>query len=120
MTESDVGKTVLMKASAAGWRMFRNNVGAGTLVGKGFVRWGLCNESSKMNAALKSSDYIGIRPIIITQEMVGMTIGQFVSIETKRSGWSFNANDAHEVAQQAWINLINKLGGYAKFSTGDL
>lgn len=118
--ESDVAKRVLIKASALGMRLFRNNVGAGKLSNGSFVRWGLCNESKQQNSVMKSGDFIGIRPVVITPDMVGKTIGQFVSIETKRTGWVYDSRDEHQVAQAAWINLINKLGGYACFSTGEL
>ena len=84
------------------------------------MRFGLCNDSHKLNAKLKSSDIIGINPVLITQAHVGATIGQFMSIEEKRPGWVFNPNDKHEEAQAAWLTLVARLGGFATFSTGEL
>ena len=109
---------IRLQASKRGWRLWRNNVGAGVLKTGGFIRWGLANESAAMNNAVKSSDLIGIRPILITQEHVGKVIGQFVAIEVKHSMWKFNKKDNREKAQKVFLDLINKLGGYAIFSTG--
>jgi hypothetical protein len=51
--------------------------------------------------------------------MVGRVIGQFICREVKKTGWTYKATD-REKAQQNWINLINKLGGDAAFTTGEL
>lgn len=81
------------------------------------IRWGLCNDSHQLNAKIKSSDLIGIMPVLITTAMVGSTIGQFIAVETKRPGWSYKGDD-HEVAQLAWLQLIASKGGVSMFSTG--
>lgn len=81
------------------------------------IRWGLCNDSSKLNAKVKSSDLIGIMPVLITPGMVGTTIGQFIAVETKKPGWKYAGND-HELAQLAWLELIAGKGGVSMFSTG--
>ena len=117
--ETKIQTELRVLASKRGWRLWRNNRGCGKLDSGNFVRFGLANDSPAVNHVLKSSDLIGIRPVYITPAHVGQTLGQFASIEVKQSGWKFNAN-THEVAQLAWINLVNGLGGYAKFSTGDL
>lgn len=117
--ESDNSNLIRINASKLGWRLWRNNVGAGKVDGK-FMRWGLCNDSAILNQQFKSSDLIGIRPVVITQNMVGTTIGQFVSIEVKRPGWRFSGSD-REMAQKRWIDMINKLGGLAFFTNkGDV
>lgn len=121
-SEGDVAKRMLMNLSASGWRLWRNNVGAGLLSdthGKvsGYIRFGLANESSAMNRHVKSGDYIGIRPLLITPNMVGTIVGQFASIETKAPGWVFNPKSPHEVAQERWITLVKLLGGFATFHT---
>lgn len=59
-------------------------------------------------------DLIGIRPVIITPEMVGKKMGQFVGIETKNPNWKFR-NTEHEKEQLKHIELINNLGGLAGF-----
>jgi len=112
MKESNVLQTIRMKASELGWRIFRNNSGALHASNGNFIRFGLGNESFGMNKIIKSGDLIGIRPVLITQEMVGTIIGQFVSLEVKRADWQKRDTD-HEKAQRRWCELINDMGGYA-------
>ena len=70
-----------------------------------------------MNESLKSSDLIGIRPVLIDPTYVGRTLGQFVAIECKRPGWVFG-NTKREQAQHNFLSLIESLGGHGRFSTG--
>ena len=120
MNESDIQNALRIQASREGWRLWRNNVGAGMLDNGSFIRWGLANDSTAVNASVKSGDLIGIRPVIITPSMVGTTIGQFASLEVKRPEWKFNPNNPRDVAQKRWADLVNNLGGYALVSTGSL
>jgi len=119
-TEAHVQNELRIQASCAGWRLWRNNRGAGKMENGNYVRFGLANDSVAMNKKIKSSDLIGIRPILITAGHVGLTIGQFISREVKVSGWRFSEFSEHDTAQLRWIELINALGGDAKFSTGEL
>jgi len=94
-TESDLMKTIQLRASENGSRLFRNNTGKawmgkcikithsgvakvepGDVVVKfaRFVEFGL---------SVGGGDLVGITPIIITPEMVGRTFGQFTNIECK-------------------------------------
>lgn len=102
------------------YSLYRNNVGV--LFNKEGVpvRYGLANTSKKQNEVLKSGDYIGWRRVIITPDMVGCVIAQFVSAETKRLDWTVNMADSHTAAQAAWAHLVNRDGGCAFFTTGDL
>ena len=113
MSESAVLTDIRLAASRLGWRLYRNNKGAGKLENGSFVRWGLCNESAAVGSKIRSADLIGIRPVVITQAMVGQTIGQFVSVEVKAPGWRPSATNEHEIAQRRWATVINELGGYA-------
>ena len=115
--EANVQALVRLEASKRGDRLWRNNVGAGKLENGSFLRWGLCNDSVALNAALKSADLIGIRPIKITPEMVGTTIGQFMSVECKKPSWVYKGTP-REVSQLHWAELIYGLGGYAAIVTG--
>jgi len=117
-SEAAVQQLVRLEASRLGMRLFRNNVGACKDETGRVIRYGLCNDSAQMNKTVKSSDLIGIRPVIITPDMMGHTIGQFVAREVKRPGWSYRGTD-REVAQQAFGQLILKLGGDFKFCTGE-
>ena len=120
MTEDDVKKVILLKASKLGWRLWRNNVGVLKDERGVPIRFGLANTSKAVNGELKSGDLIGIRPVLITPDMVGKVIGQFVSRECKESHWKYNPRDTRDVAQGRWAALVNSLGGDAKVTMGDL
>lgn len=116
-SEAALQTMVRLEAANKGMYLWRNNVGAGHLDNGSFLRWGLANESDKINKVFKSADLIGIRPVTITQTMVGQCIGQFVSREMKKADWKYSGTEA-EVAQLAWANLILANGGDAGFATG--
>ena len=107
-SEAAVQARTRVAVSKLGWRVWRNNVGAGTLQESGtFVRFGLANDSQAVNQSLKSGDLIGIRPG-----------GQFVSLECKPAGWKYTGTP-REVAQAKWAALVRSLGGHARFVTDE-
>lgn len=116
--EARVQDEARLLASKMGWRLFRNNVGVLKDERGVPVRYGICNDSPAMNKRIKSSDLIGIRPVVITQDMVGSTIGQFVAREVKKAGWKYKGTE-HERAQLAFGTLIIGLGGDFKFWNGE-
>lgn len=116
--ENVVQEVARLEASKKGWRLFRNNVGVLKDERGVPVRYGLCNDSPAMNKRIKSSDLIGIRPVVITPDMVGSTIGQFVAREVKKAGWKYKGTE-HEQAQLAFGTLIIGLGGDFKFWNGE-
>ena len=118
MSESSASDLIRLEASRLGIRLWRNNVGAGKLQDGSFIRWGLCNDSAALNREIKSADLIGIRPLLITPAHVGQVIGQFISREVKHPLWKWHGTD-REVAQLAWVDLVNSLGGDACFATGE-
>lgn len=115
VSESDIQKLIRLEANRKGIRLWRNNVGALYSKEGNFIRYGLANESSSVNKVVKSADLIGIKPILITDDLVGSTIGQFISREIKPKHWKYTGKD-HEKAQLAWANLILSLGGDACFA----
>lgn len=118
-SEAAVINKVKLEASKKGIRIWRNNVGAVYSADtKSFIRFGLANESKPMNMHIKSGDLIGIRPVTITMDMVGKTIGQFVSREAKHGNWQYKGTE-REIAQQRWIDLINSMGGDAAFANDE-
>lgn len=83
------------------------------------VRYGLANDSQKLNEKIKSSDLILAIPRTITPDMVGQRIAQFGAVECKAPGWTYTGK-GREAGQAAWLALINKAGGFAAFSTGEV
>jgi hypothetical protein len=114
ISESEIQTRILLEATRKGLRLWRNNVGAFTGASGSLVRYGLANTSSKVNSVIKSSDLIGIRPIITLQEHVGQTFGKFVAIEVKRKGWTYRGTP-RELAQARFLELVRTFGGEAKF-----
>ena len=118
-SEAAVQNVVRLEASRKGCRLWRNNVGAGHLAeSKSFIRFGLANDSETVNKVCKSADLIGIRPVLITPQHVGHTVGQFLSREVKQTGWRYTGT-ARETAQMRWAEIVNGLGGDARFCNSE-
>lgn len=115
--EASVQADVRLEASQLGFPMWRNNVGAVRTEEGTFIRFGLANDSEAVNKRIKSSDLIGLRPVLITPAHVGKIIGQFMAREVKSGGWKYRATD-REKAQMQYLTLVESLGGDAKFVTG--
>jgi len=115
-SEAEVTVDVRLALSKRGVRCWRNNCGAVTTDDNRHIRFGLGNESASLNKQIKSSDIIGITPVVITQEMVGTTVGVFTSYELKHEGWRYTGS-GRQAAQNAWLNLVQSLGGIARFIT---
>lgn len=116
LSEAAVQNRIRVEAAQKGARVWRNNIGAYMDDYGNFIRYGLCNDSKQMNKKIKSSDLIGIRPVLITPEHVGATLGVFMAREIKPGGWVYRG-DAHELAQLKFLQLVASLGGDACFAT---
>jgi len=114
-SEAAIQTRVRLEASRKGARLFRNNVGACMDENGNFIRYGLANDSKQMNDLIKSSDLIGIRPVVIQQSHVGQVIGQFVAREVKAGTWSYTGTKREE-AQLKFLELVAALGGDAAFA----
>lgn len=119
MLEQTIMKKIMLAASAAGARVFRNNVGVawtgapspsapGTMVriNPGDV---VLRNARPLHAGLckGSSDLIGWMPVTITEEMVGRKLSVFAAIEVK------GAKGRTSEQQVDFIKAVQKAGGIA-------
>lgn len=114
-------RLLIAKQHGVSWR---NNVGACIDQSGRAIRYGLCNDSKKLNEEIKSSDLIGVTPIFVTPEMVGSIVGVFTALECKPEGWSFpyptnKAEFARCTAQARFHDIVRSAGGRAGFVTCD-
>lgn len=117
-TEAYTQSIVRLEGARKGLKLWRNNVGVLPDERGVPVRYGLANDSKKLNESIKSADLIGWRPVIITQQMTGSRIAQFVSRECKHMGWRYTGA-GREPAQLRWAEAVNADGGDACFVTGE-
>ena len=110
--ESAVTSQVRLVAAQNNILLWRNNCGGFYDDTGRFIRYGLGSE-----AKLASSDWIGIRPVLITPEMVGSVLGVFTAVEMKAEGWQFNKNDKHLLQQKHFIDIVQNYGGLAGFAS---
>lgn len=103
-SETQVSDEIRLEAAKRDIMFWRNNVGVTENPEGRVIRFGLANESARMNKRIKSSDLIGI-----------MSGGIFIAVETKREGWKFRASDKRAVAQLTFIELVRRYGGIAGF-----
>lgn len=90
--ETPLQRKILLAMSAAGYTMFRNNVGLGWVgeIIRRYTSWGgskflLLKDPRPLRCGLvkDSSDLVGWRSITITPEMVGTKVAVFVGAEIK-------------------------------------
>lgn len=116
-SEAGVQTQVRLTMARLGALLYRNNSGAFVDERGRQVRFGLGNDSAQLNKQIKSSDLIGVTPVVITPEMVGRTVGVFTALEVKEPGWHLTPGDQRGQAQLRFINLIRSVGGFAGFVT---
>lgn len=116
-TEDQIDGYFVMRCARRGVKVWRNNVGVLKREDGVPIRFGLANDSAARNKVLKSSDRIGINPVLITPAHVGTVIGQFFAREIKRADWRYSGTE-REVAQLNFIKLVLANGGDAAFENG--
>ena len=106
MTSEAAVQTRTRLAHAQIGPMWRNNSGAffDTEM-KRWIRFGLGNDSKKLNKVWKSSDLYGIN-----------TDGRLIACEVKHPDWTKPEND-RDRAQEAHINQVNACGGIGFFAS---
>lgn len=118
MRESASTSHVRLMAAQNNILLWRNNVGSYEDEKSGrWIRYGLCNESKKQNKVIKSSDHVGIRPVLITPDMVGSVVGVFIAVENKATGWKLLPSDERGLAQLNFHDIVRNAGGFAGFAT---
>ncbi|MEI7608057.1 MAG: VRR-NUC domain-containing protein [Rhodospirillaceae bacterium] len=112
MTEAAILKAAHLAAGGQpGVRLFRNQVGngaAGQVIGRPgpdllLVR----GRPVTMGLCPGSADLIGWRAVVITPEMVGQTLAQFLALEVKTTTGRLSDK------QVTFLDVINKSGGLA-------
>lgn len=101
-TEFPEQSETILKAFQMGFSLYRNNRGVSREKHR-HVRYGVGNDSVKINKVWKSSDLIGVGPQ-----------GRALWVEMKRPSWKWKGTE-HEIAQANAINDINAQGGIAFF-----
>jgi hypothetical protein len=113
--ERDLINEILLRASERGARLFRQNTGRGW-VGR-LIRHMGANDTTVTLADARpliaglcvgSSDIIGWTPVVITQEMVGRTVGVFTAFEAKTQGVATTKE------QRSFIGAAHKAGCIAE------
>lgn len=115
-SEAAVQQHIRTQIALTGVELWRQNVGACTDANGRVIRYGILNDSKQLNQRFKSSDLVGIRPILVTADMVGQVVGVFAAIECKASNWTYRPNDEHTQAQQRFIDMVRAAGGFAGFA----
>ena len=99
-SEKRIEQEIILKASELGCVLFKNNVGVAKLQDGTTIRYGLGNGSS---------DLIGIAPVKITPNMIGETVGIFLSVEVKKNKkGSYKATEG----QKNWLTMVSRRGGF--------
>lgn len=118
--ESKASQDIELTAPKLGVRLLRNNNGACQDATGRLIRYGLGNTSKRVSDQIKSSDFIGITPVVITPDMVGKTVGVFTAIEAKPEGFKVRAEynrKSREWAQENFLQFVRDNGGFAGFCT---
>lgn len=111
-SEAAVQQQIRLEAPRIGAAMWRNNNGAAMDADGRMIRYGLGNDSKKINTVWKSSDLIGITPVT----HAGRTFGVFTATEVKKPGWHRQPADARATAQAHFMANVKALGGMAGFA----
>jgi hypothetical protein len=114
-SEAAVAAQIRLLAGQRGIALFRNNSGAMTDQTGRLIRYGLGHESAALNSRWKSSDLIGLLPVVVQPSHVGQTFGLFLAVETKKPGWHLTPGDKRGHAQAAFLQSVRGFGGVGGF-----
>jgi hypothetical protein len=97
-SEHEIQQRIRLACGRGAVRLWRNNTGALVDEQGRFVRFGLCKGSS---------DLIGLRSLLVTPDLLGRRIAQFVALEVKAGRGVVSPE------QRAFLRLVQQLGGVA-------
>jgi hypothetical protein len=97
-SEHEIQQQIRLACGHGAVRLWRNNTGALVDQQGRFVRFGLCKGSS---------DLIGLRSLLVTPELLGQRIAQFVALEIK------TPHGVVTPEQRAFLRVVDQLGGVA-------
>lgn len=118
MRESTVQNLTRLEFANIG-PIWRNNSGAFQGPNGQWVRYGLGNDSSKLNKRIKSSDLIGITPVTayVASLERWAVLGVLTALEVKEPGWVYDPRSERETAQKRFHSIVRASGGFAGFVT---
>jgi hypothetical protein len=97
-SEYEIQQSIRLACGRGPVRLWRNNTGALVDQQGRLVRFGLCKGSS---------DLIGLRSLLVTPELLGQRIAQFVALEIK------TPHGVVTPEQRAFLRVVDQLGGVA-------
>jgi len=109
--ETDLQNRIRCEAARQGSILWRNNSGVAFDHTGRPVRFGLGNDSKEANEVCKSSDLIGVTPVICP---CGLIYGVFTAYEIKKPSWIFRGTK-REHAQLNFLNVVTSHYGLARF-----
>lgn len=125
MSERRIQSEIMLALADHGMTAWRNNVGTGWAgsrvtqikrTGAVQVEPGdvVVRNARPLHAGLckGSADLVGLRSVIVTPEMVGEALAQFVALEVKRPG----ARPTQE--QRQFLEFVGNAGGFARVVRG--
>lgn len=117
MSEANQQQLIRLAAPRHNAQLLRNNSGACTDQTGRVIRYGLGNDSAKLNKVFKSSDLIGFQTVTVTPDMIGHKLAVFMGVEVKAPGWSLRPGDKRAQAQQSFGDWVTQHGGIFRFAT---
>ncbi len=102
-SEAAVQSEIRLYAAEVGITLWRNNSGVFKDERGIPIRFGLANDSAKLNKEVKSADLIGVVPD-----------GRFIAVECKREGWRWSGTK-EEIAQERFLQIVREHAGVGFF-----
>lgn len=110
-------QTRVLHCQVTGGQIWRNNSGAAYDKSGRLIRYGLGHETARKDDDPRSSDLIGITPVLIQPHMVGYYLGVFTAYEVKPAGWHLVPSDLRGIGQGKWHDIVRQSCGFAGFVT---